>query len=70
MKTKRRKKRNKISYQLHSPEASDPQGVDDVEVRQLQVGVEGILRFVSAFFDMEERELLRSLYGVGDGEWQ
>lgn len=63
-----RKKMTKISYQLHPSKASNSECVDYVEVRQLQVGEEGILRFVSAFFDMEERELLRGLYGVGDGE--
>lgn len=56
------------SYQLDSPESSNTQGIDDVEVHQLQVGEEGVLCLISAFNEVEERKLLRSLDRVCDGE--
>lgn len=56
------------SYQLNSSESSHAQGVDDVEVHQLQVGEEGVLGLVSAFFKVEKGELLRGLNRVCDGE--
>lgn len=52
------------SYQFNSSKSSNSQGVDDVEVHQLQVGEEGILRLVSAFFEVEKGKLLRGLDGV------
>lgn len=35
-----------ISYQLNSSEASDTQCINDVEVGQLQIGEEDVLRLV------------------------
>lgn len=47
------------TYQLHSPESSNAKGVDDVEIRQLQVGEESSLSFVSGFFDAKKWKFLR-----------
>lgn len=56
------------SYQLNSPESSNAQSIDDVEVHQLQIGEEGVLGLVSAFYEVEKRKLLRRLDGVCDRE--
>lgn len=56
------------SYQLNSPESSNAQSIDDVEVHQLQVGEEGVLGLVSAFYEVEKRKLLRGLDRVRDRE--
>lgn len=52
-------KEEEVTYQLHSPEASDSQGVDDVEIRQFQVGKEGSFGFVSGGFEAKKRKFLR-----------
>lgn len=49
----------KFTYQLYSSETSDSEGVDDVEIRQLQVGEEGGFGFISGFFDVKKRKFLR-----------
>lgn len=52
-------KEEEVTYQLHSPEPSDSQGVDDVEIRQFQVGKEGSFGFVSGGFEAKKRKFLR-----------
>lgn len=52
-------KEEEVTYQLHSPEPSDAQGVDDVEIRQFQVGKEGSFGFVSGGFEAKKRKFLR-----------
>lgn len=51
--------KEEVTYQLHSPEASDSQGVDDVEIRQFQVGKEGSFGFVSGGFEAKKWKFLR-----------
>lgn len=49
----------KFTYQLHSSETSNSKGVDDVEIRQLQVSEEGSFGFISGFFDVKKWKFLR-----------
>lgn len=49
----------KFTYQLYSSETSNSKGVDDVEIRQLQVGEEGSFGFISGFFDVKKWKFLR-----------
>lgn len=48
-----------VTYQFHSSETSNSKGVNDVEIRQLQVSEESSFSFVSGFFDAKKWKFLR-----------
>lgn len=48
-----------ITYQFNSSETSNSKGVDDIEIRQLQVGEESSFGFISGFFDAKKWKFLR-----------
>lgn len=52
-------KQENVTYQLDSSKPSDSKGVDDVEIRQFQVGEEGSFGFISGFFYAKKRKFLR-----------
>jgi hypothetical protein len=48
-----------ITYQFYSSKTSNSKGVNDVEIRQLQVGEESSFSFISGFFDAKKWKFLR-----------
>lgn len=48
-----------ITYQFYSSETSNSKGVNDVEIRQLQVGEESSFSFISGVFDAKKWKFLR-----------
>lgn len=50
-----------VTYQFNSAKTSNSKSVNDVEVRQLQVGEEGSFGFVSGFFYVKKWKFLRGV---------